>query len=353
MATLTETAHYTRKALKYGAILFVSFLIFREIFMAAVSYWKKTHPPPAPSPTVCFGKLPSIKFPDKGTNPPFYPRLETIENILPGFPPSAKVYFLPQQTVNLFTWERSKNWARQLGFSGEPEKTNEYNHVYKTSGVSPTVLKTNVLTGNFSLFYNYLSDYTLTGTKSAPSKDQALSEARAFLQRASSLTQDLAVGSQKTIYFKFNPPNLETIDLTLEPSGADLVLVNFFRSDLDGLKVMPPNPYKSLVSLLISGSPDPQKRILEVNYTHFLISESQFCTYPLKTIDQAWQELKENKTYLASFGQNFDGQVVIRKVYLGYFDPPEEERFLKPIYVFEGDREFIAYVSALDPQFTE
>jgi hypothetical protein len=207
----------------------------------------------------------------------------------------------------------------------------------------------NVLNGNFSLSYDYLSDLTLVGINSAPNKDQAIAEAKAFLQRANVLTPDLAAGTQQVIHFKFNPPNLEQ---AMALSEADFALVNFFRTDLEGIRILPPNPKKSLVSVLLSGSSDQQKRILEVNYTHFSINESDSCTYPLKEIDQAWQDLQNNKAFLASFGQNYDGQVVIRKVYLGYFDPPDDQRFLEPIYVFEGDRDFIAYIPALDPKFT-
>jgi len=206
----------------------------------------------------------------------------------------------------------------------------------------------NVLSGNFTISYNYQNDLTLVGLKSAPPQEQAIAEARNFLQKAGVFTVDLTNGSQEIVYFRFEPPNLEP---AIALSEADLTLVNFFRVNLDDLKIMPPNPKKSLVSVLISGSTDSQKRILEVNYTHFPINETTSATYPLKNIEDAWQELQKNEAYLANFGQNYDGQVVIRKIYLGYFDPPDEQKFLEPIYVFEGDREFFAYVSALDPEY--
>lgn len=350
MANLTKTTYYTRKILKYGSTFLVTFLLIRGIVLAGIKYWKIKHPPPPPPPTMCFGKIPAIKFPEKGPIPPFYPRLETIDNRLPSFPPTAKVYFIPQQTSSLFTWDRAKNWARQLGFLGEPEQPDEYTFVYKTQTLPQTILRMNVLNGNFNLTYDYQNDLTLVGIRSAPNKDQAIAEAKAFLQKAGVLTPDLAAGNQEVIHLKFNPPDLEP---AVALSEADFALVNFFRGNLEGIKILPPNPKKSLVSVLLSGSAEQEKRVLEVNYIHFLIGESDSCTYPLKPIDQAWEELKENKTFLASFGQNYDGQVVVRKVSLAYFDPPDEQRFLEPIYVFEADRDFIAYVSALDPKLTE
>lgn len=348
MITLTETAYYTRKTLKYSFLGLISFLLLRAIVLAGISYWKIKHPPPPPPPNFCFGKIPKIQFPQKDPNPPFYPRLETIDYRLPNLPNIAKVYFIPQKVSTLYTWERAQNWAKQLGFLEEPEKPDNFTFIFKNKNFPQTTLKMNVLDGNFTLTYDYLSDLTLAGIGSAPPENQAIAEARNFLQKIGMLTQDLAAGTQKVIYYKFNPPNLEQ---AISLSEADVALVNFFRSDIEGIKIMPPDPKKSLVSVLISGSPDPQKRILEVNYTHFIIIESNWCTYPLKSITQAWQELQENKSFLANFGQNYDGQVVIRKVYLGYFDPPDNQRFLQPIYIFEGDRDFIAYISALDPQY--
>ena len=350
MSNLTETAYYTRKALKYGSILLVVFLILRGFIIASLSWWKKVNPPPPPPATLAFGKIPSINFPDSGTKPAFYPKLETVDNKLPEFPVNASVYFIPQQTLNLFTLERAKGWAKQIGFINEPEKTDDYNYVFKTPGVNQTVLRLNILLGNFSLTYNYQNDLTLVGLSNAPDKNQAIAEAKGFLQKAGVFTPDLASGYQEVVYFRFNPPNLEE---AISLSEADFTQVNFFRSEIEKLKVLPSNPKKANVSFLISASDNPEKRILTVNYTHFPISQETSATYPLKKIDLAWQELQNNQAFLANFGQNFDGQVVVRKIYLAYFDPPDEQRFLEPIYVFEGDRDFLAYVSALDPKFTE
>jgi len=349
MANLTETAYLTRKIIKLGTFSLITILLIREIVSAGIHYWKIKHPPPPPPPTLCFGKIPAIKFPKTEQNPPFYPRLETIDGNFPAFPLTAKVYFIPQKTSNLFTWERAKNWAKQMNFTGEPEKPDEFTFIYKTKSFPQTTLKLDVLSGNFTLTYDYQSDLTLVGTKNILNKNQVIEEARSFLQRSGVFPPDLAEGSQEVILFKFNPPDLQP---ALAISEADIALVNFFRKDLEGIKILPPNPKKSLVSVLLSGSPDQQKRILEVNYTHFPISEDNYCTYPLLKVEQAWKDLQSNKAFLASFGQNYDGQVVIRKIYLAYFDPPDEQRFLEPVYVFEGDRDFLAYIPALDPKFT-
>lgn len=350
MANLTETAYYTRKTIKFGFIFLIAFLLIRGIAIASVNYWKEKNPPPPPLPTVAFGKLPAIKFPDKGPNPPFTPRLETVDNKLPGFPEAINVYFIPQKTSDLFTWERAKSWAEQMGFINEPEKTDEYNFIYRLSSPYLTTLKTNVISSNFTYSVEYQDDLTLAGKKNAPEKTQAINEANKFLQTANAFTSSLEAGTQETIYFSFNPPKLEKAAALSE---ADFTLVNFFRGNINNLKVLPPNPEKSLVSILVSGAIEPAKKILEANYIHYPINEQTSATYPLKPVSLAWEELQKGQAYLADFGQNYDGQVVVRNVYLAYFDPPDDQRFLQPIYVFEGDREFSAYIPALDSKFIE
>ena len=44
---------------------------------------------------------------------------------------------------------------------------------------------------------------------------------------------------------------------------------------------------------------------------------------------------------------------VIRRVYLGYYDDFEEQEYLQPIIVFEGDDGFLGYVHALDQTYVQ
>jgi len=69
---------------------------------------------------------------------------------------------------------------------------------------------------------------------------------------------------------------------------------------------------------------------------------------------QAWNELQQGKGYIANFGQQGDnGQITIRKVYLAYYDTEVPQTYLQPIYIFEGDKNFFAYVTAVNPKWTD
>ena len=44
---------------------------------------------------------------------------------------------------------------------------------------------------------------------------------------------------------------------------------------------------------------------------------------------------------------------MIRKVSLAYFEPVTPAQFLQPVYVFEGDRGFAAYVPAIVDKYVQ
>ena len=80
---------------------------------------------------------------------------------------------------------------------------------------------------------------------------------------------------------------------------------------------------------------------------YFPVDKAKFATYPLKSSSQAFEELKNSQAYIASIGQNLGGLVSIRKVYLAYYDAGFPVDFYQPIIVFEGDKNFMAYVPAV------
>ncbi|OGV88597.1 hypothetical protein A2Z41_01940 [Microgenomates group bacterium RBG_19FT_COMBO_39_10] len=349
MATLTQTAQTTRKALKYGVIALVVIFVLKIAWGVGTDIWKKIHPPPPPPPTMAFGPLPKLKFPEKQT-PELSYRLETIQGALPQFDNIDRVYLSPQKPPNLLALDRAKQKVRKMGFTGQPEKVNENTYRWTTEITPATTLEMNINTGNFHLRYQFENDQELLVQKNLPTNEQAAQEAKSFLQNNGLLTEDLATGSAEFDYLKYISPNLIP---AISLSEADFVRVNFFRADLNDLRIYPPNPKEALVSFLFSGSRLMGKRIIEIKYTYQPIDRNTSATYPLKPINNAWQELQSKQGYIANLGQNDDKQITIRKIYLAYYDSEEPQTFIQPIYIFEGDHNFFAYVPAIDPTWTE
>lgn len=347
MANLTITAYWTRKGIKYGAIALVCFLIFRAIWQAGTAYWLKIHPPPPLPPTVGFGKLPPLKFPEKKDLPSLSYKLETIEGTASKLETIGKVYFIPKKVASLLALDRTKETARKLGFRNEPTPISE--KIYQFTAPA-TTLTIDIITGNFKLSYDWKNDQTIFVEKKLPNETQAVSELKNFLRTAGLLADDLASGETKVSFWRYVTPDLVS---AISLSEADFVKVNLFRQNLDDLKILPENPQQAQVWALFSGTREPNKRIVELNYTYSLVDKENFHTYPLKSANSAWQELQSEEGFVANLGENQEGKIVIRKIYLAYFESSEAQNFLQPIFVFEGDKGFFAYVSAVDPKWVE
>ena len=94
------------------------------------------------------------------------------------------------------------------------------------------------------------------------------------------------------------------------------------------------------------------QQIIAAEYHYHPVDETQFSTYPIKTPTEAFDELQTGTPFIADKGVNKDGaNLKIRRVYLAYFDPEEETDFYQPIYVFEGDNGFTAYVPAVTSNY--
>lgn len=350
MATLTVTAFYTRKTIKYGAIALVAFVVLKFSLGLASDIWRRLNPPPPPPPTVAFGKLPPIAFPEQEDLPELTFRLETIQGGLPTLDDVSKAYFMPKEGPNLLALDRAQEKARRMGFLTSPTAISPTVYAWNNNAVPPTILEMDIISGNFSLRYAYENDQTLLNQKNLPSNEQAATEAKTFLSSNRLLESDLSTGRIEFFYLRFMPPNLIS---AISLSEADFVRANIFRADLDGMRILPPNPRKALISILFSGRRETGRRILEVKYIYFPIERTTFATYPLKTSTQAWDELQQGNGFIANLGQNENGEITIRRVYLAYFDSETPQHFLQPIFVFEGDRDFYAYVPAVSSEWAE
>ena len=349
MANLTETAYLTRQSIKWGSIGLGVFLILRLVWGVVDTYWQNTHPAPPPPPTVAFGKIKPIVFPAQEGLPKISYRLETIEGTTPSVGSQGKVYFIPKPVASLLALDRARLLAGKLGFSSAPTQVSE--RIYRFSGQNTeTTLEMDIISQKFKMTYDFINDQSVLAEKKLPSNEQAISEAKNFLRQIDLLSDDLAAGEAKVSYFRLITPDLVP---AISLSEADFVRIDLFRAPLDDYAILPPKPNVSQISFLFSGSRDNSKRIVEVDYSYNSISLDKYATYPLRTSDIAWQEFSSGQGFVAHLGENEDGQVIIRKVYLAYFESENLQDFLQPIYVFEGDRNFVGYLPALDKSWIE
>ncbi|MGA3291805.1 MAG: hypothetical protein ABSC49_01510 [Candidatus Microgenomates bacterium] len=343
MTSLTRIAITARKVIRYIIYLLIFLIVGRIILDSGIAIYKKLFPAPPPTPTVKYGKLTVIPFPSNGITAKLTYTLETAEGGLPtDIPTQAKVYFMPKTNANLLSLDSAKTISSSLGYGSDAQQVSDT--IYKfTNANYPSTLQMNIITGTFSISYNLAADKSPLDFK-PPVAEVAASDFRSILSGANILPTDLT-GPMTNEFLKLSNGQLVN---ALSLSESNLIKINLFRQDYDNLPSVTGNPDQANVWAIISGANNQGQEIIAAEYHYYAVDETQYSTYPIKTPAEAFSELQNNQAFIASLGVNKDGDSLkIRKIYLAYFDPDSITEFYQPIYVFEGDNGFEAYLPAV------
>ncbi len=351
MATLTETAYYTRRAINWAVLVILAYIVLRFLWSIFFSLWLIIFPPKAPPPNQAFGKLPTLKFPSPVASPSgsLVFRLETIEGSVPKASPSATVYFMPKSPPNFLGIPNTQTFATRLGF--DPTPIAESKNVYRF--IDPQLplrqLRYDIVSNNFVLLYSYAQDAALFTSQTIPSPEQATAEGKNLLQTYDLYKDDLAGGPTNTSFLKLVGNQLVP---TTSASQANSVRVDFFRKPIGDMKLLGARPGQSSIFVLFSGAKDEKKKVLQITYAYWPIDFTTTATYALKSSYEAWQELQSGGGYIAQYPA-VGNTITVRSVYLAYYDGPDAQTYLQPIFVFEGDGGFLGYVPAVSSRWVE
>ncbi len=350
MASLTETAYYTRRAINWGILAIIGYIFLRIFWSIFVSAWLAVFPPKPPPPTNAFGKLPALVFPPQATpSGQLTFRLETITGGVPKASESAAVYFMPKKASNLLALTEAQKFAKSLGFDPTPIAESKNIYRFNDPDVPLRRLRYDIVSNNFILRYMFERDPGLFAEKNLPMNELAKMEAVNMLESHKLYEDDLKQGRNAVTYLKLISDQLVP---TTSLSQSDAIRVDFFRKSIGNTPVYTPYPDEAPVSFIFTGSNDNKKRILQFAYTFWPIDYQTMATYALKPSTQAWQELQSGKGYIARYPKT--GTVaVVRNVFLGYYDSFEPQMYLQPIFVFEGDDGFLAFIPAVAAQWVE
>ncbi len=191
---------------------------------------------------------------------------------------------------------------------------------------------------------DYLSRPDILYADQLPTNFDAVRDVKNFLSSSGLLPADAATSSGTVKLLKSSGSDfVEAVSF----SDADLLRVDLFRTPIDSaFEMFTPEGNKGTIHAVI-GTGGLNGSILQYSFAHHVVDYSQVHTYPLRTPSSAWQVLQAGEGYIAERGDT--DRAVIRSVQLGYYDSPDPQSYLQPIYVFSGDDNFLGYVSALDP----
>lgn len=347
--SLSDFSYYVRK---FGPIALVGFLFF-IIFFAVIRALLGAANTPEPIEVVYqppHGILPPIEFSHSIDYPPNFTM--TIDNI-EGRPltpaEEANVYTIPQTRTRFGYQQTIAFMAKAVGINTEEEQ-------YSIEDITATYrdplrkLEVDITNFNFAFELDFQKIPTIFNDTFMPNELSIIEEAKTFLRQMNAFTPTLAQGKQNVIYLRYDGATDDFIVVDT-PQQANVVEVDFFTPDIDTYPGVSPKYFNSHTFVTMVFRQEGNV-IIKSHVSNFDHDTSSAGAYPLKDGGLAWQELQNQQGTIVSPSQGTT-DIVIREMFLGYYQSEEYTQFLMPVYVFLGDNGFAAYVSAVDSQYTQ
>jgi hypothetical protein len=350
MANLTITSFYARRAINWLILGVIAYILLRIIWAIFVAVFTFAFPPKAAPPNHAFGVLPSVKFPDHASpSADLRFKLETIEGGVPKASASATVYFMPKQTPNLLALPRTQQFAFKLKFNQKEIQETKNIYRFNDDEFPLRTLRYDIITNNFTLQYAYGYDQSIFSGGNTPSTEIAIKETNDFLTNNGLLPKDFSADNFMASYFTLVG---ERLVKTPSVTQANATRVDARRSNIGGVPVYYPDPDETPISLVFSGSPIAKKRILSISYTYWPVEYQTNATYKIKESQLAWEELQSGNGFIARYPTQ-GNDITVRTIHLGYYDSITPQTYLQPVFVFEGDDGFLAFVPAVASPWSE
>jgi hypothetical protein len=349
MASLTEISINSRRVIRYGVYLIILIVIARYTFLATVFLYKKFFPPPPPKPTIAFGKMPKLPFPEKEKPADIKYVLETPDAKVPSFADQLEVYWMPPKAPDLKALEQAQKIALKLGFEGAGKpivETIKNVYIFPKTGV-PSFLTINIISDVFSVSYDLNSDPSAIQSF-PPSPEEAENMAKSFFRGVNPEDEEVSARSAETQFLRIDNGKFVPVS---SQSDAQFIKVNLFRKKLgknaDIASVTPKNPEANLWTIYGGSKKEP---LIAAEYHYFAIDESKFSTYPLITGEEAWNRLNAGKGFIVNLNPGVT-KVTVRKIFMAYYDAGQYAEYYQPVIVFQGDDNFVAYVPAITDEY--
>jgi len=390
--SLHDTTEFAKKA---GITLSISLgviLMLVVFFKIGGVIHSMLFPARLPAPNETYGKLPPIAFPKSDINGPFTYSINTVNGSLPqDFPDRLNVYPMIISEPSLLNLKNAESAISNIGYTdsqGNPVpavpiggSNYQWKETTPDSNGFENTMDYNIITENFTTTSNYLtqlsvlqgqyiqnmnaptdaipvvqdfvnnldvfpSDIDLTLTQNAPTQNTYNTTPLMYSVTAGQLTPATALAAAQVIRVDLYQ---KEIDYSI-PAGQNQDSTQFKDFDMKLPILYPHPPYSTMNFLVASGQ--GSANVVQANYNHQTVNlqpstpQASQAVYPIKTAQQAFDDLKSGKGYIASYNGT-GGQILITNVFLAYYIGTAQQNYLIPVIVFQGQNGFFAYVPAV------
>lgn len=347
--TLHQTTEFFHKSLKRSIILIGIIIILVLFFNIFRILFRVLNPPPPDYPNVLFGKLPPIVFPKSTINENFTYSLNTLSGTLPVLPDRVNVFKTEIPTVTLLNVQNARDKVSKIGFINDKEKQfrefaltdTRYQWQVVTNGLLRTIVM-NTDTYDFKLTSTYRTYPPILNQSRIGDEASVKEVISKFFTAMNLLNEDIDMADAKIRSLMLNTGVLTPADSV---SNTHIYRVDLFQKKLDEKPIYyPTHPFSSMYFLMMARSHDTED-VLEANFSH-QIAASGSASYPIKTAQEAYSELKSGKGYITNyFGTSTS--IPITDVTLGYYLGEEKTGYVLPVILFQSKEEFFAFVPAI------
>lgn len=345
MLTLNQATGMTKKVATWAAIIIGTLITVIILFRIGVFLKNIIAPTPPAPPTVSYGILPVLQLPINLDNKNYSYTIDTVTGSLPKFPDRAKVFKIIPISTDLLALKKTGQEVAQTGFTNGPARVR--GNIYQWTDPSSSIgrkINVDIFSSEFSVNSAFLNDPNVQNGKNLPSPNEAINLAQNFLSSMTILPSDIK--TTKPYYYSIRNSQLTP---TSSVSDAQIIEVDLFQKDFNDLPIYYPKPYNSTMNIFIGGG-ETRPQILQAQYFHQEVS-TESATYPIKTPEEAFTELKDGKAYIANPAGLGKNEVPLQEISLAYYMSDKTQDYLMPIVVFKGSDGFIAYLSAVKDEW--
>lgn len=329
--TLTQTAILTKQIIVVSIITIIVSTVSFVGYKIWYAHYLASLPPVEAKPDTKFGILPYPNFPTAPVSSSnFSYTLDTSTGGLPkigidpGFDKLIKVYFIIKPLVTFSSADKAQALADKFGFTKPPNVLNDTTYEYKEDNKN---LLVDLNSGNFA----YTKEASPSSSQTLEDDDQLIGGFENALTTLGVFKDELKTGRNK-----------------ISRENDSVANISLWPVDVDKKQIVTPDLNKSLISARVIGSSSTLDNYLSLDFTSYQVDKNTFATYPTKTPDEAFTDLKSGQGTVLVEPTKPD--VSITSVSMAYYLPDSYAPYLQPVYLFEGP-DFAALVPAVNNHF--